>query len=118
MKIHASHCMTAAIVKMTTSLGRACHKGEISILLNDSKLCPNLELSSAHGCRKNLVIHLRLHRCIDKWIQADMVMVGAELITNFGDWSACRVNVVVVDGDLRDVPLLLLPYFQGLLKTD
>ena len=116
MKIHASHCMMAASVKMTTSLGRACHTGEISIRLNNSKSSPNLELSSTRGCRSILVTHLLLPRCIGKWIQVEVIMVGAGLMTDFGDQSACRVNVGV-DGDLRCVPLLLLPYFQGLIKT-
>ena len=117
MKIHASHCMVAAIVKTMKSLDLACYKGHTSILLNDSRECSNLELSSSRGCRRSLVVHLLLSGCIGKWIQTDLLMVVAKLMTDVGDWTVCRVNVVV-DVDFRYVPLLLLPYFQGLSKTD
>ena len=95
MKIHASHCMVAAIAKTMKSLDLACYKGHTSILLNDSREYSNLELSSSLGCRSSLVIHLFLRRCIGKWIQADLLMVVAKLMTDVGGWSACRVNVVV-----------------------
>ena len=106
--------VTVANVKTMKSLDLACCKGHISILLNELMWYPR---AYTLRCRRSLVVHLLLSGCIGKWIQTDLLMVVAKLMTDVGDWTVCRVNVVV-DVDFRYVPLLLLPYFQGLSKTD
>ena len=89
MKIHASHYMVAAIAKTMKSLDLACCKVRTSILLNNSRECSNLELSSSRGCRRSLVVHLLLPGCIGKWIQADLLMVVAKLMTEVAECSVC-----------------------------
>ena len=112
MKIRAIHCMMAAASGKMMMPNHGT--GEISLRLNDLTSSP---ISCNRGCRSILVIHPRLPRC-GSWIQVEVIMAVAGEVSDFGDRSVCVVDVVVVDGYLRCVPLILLPYFQGSIRID